>query len=126
MTMPGRNITVAASLTSAAATTVEGETADITPYSAGNTPYRASGTAVVAPGTAEAGSALVKITVGGTTAFVYDLEEDVDWQAGKEYVYSMRLTDEGLVPYTSYVTGWGESENELTGDAEEVTGGAGD
>ena len=119
MAMPGRLTTVTADIAAGTAVTVEGATADINPYMPDNTPYRATASAVVAPGRAEGGKTLVSVSVGGET-FAYDLPEDADWQAGKEYVYSMRLTYEGLVPYGSYVTDWGADDENLSGEAEEI------
>ena len=119
MAMPGRLTTVKADLTTATAMTVEGVEADIVPYSPGNTAYRASATAIVAPGVAAGGSTLVGVSVGSRT-FSYSLPEDTEWEAGKEYVYSMRLTTEGLVPYGSHVGAWGEGDGSLWGNAEAV------
>lgn len=119
MVMPGLHTAVTADLAQHTVTTVENKTEDITPYSPGNTPYRATATAVVAPGQVSGGDVLVRVTVGGKD-FVYELPEDADWQSGTENVYSMRLTHEGLVPYGNYVTEWGDGENDLTGNLEEV------
>ena len=116
MTMPGRLTTVSADIAQGAATTVEGIVADMTPYCPGNTAYRATGTAIVAPGTVGGGAELVSVHIGGET-FAYSLSSSVDWEAGKEYVYTMRLTEEGLVPYSSSVNDWEEGDAGLSGDA---------
>ncbi len=117
--MPGRNTTVAADLASATAPTVKGITADINAYMPENTVYRATASAIIAPGTMSSGSRLVDVSIDGET-FSYTLYETVEWEAGYEYVYSMRLTSDGLVPYDSYVTGWEDSDVNLTGNASEI------
>ena len=117
MAMPSRLTTVDADLVQGTVTTVDGITADITCHSPGNSPYRASGQAVVAPGPVAAGAVLTSLAVDGET-FTYSLPEGAEWQGGKEYVYSMRLTSEGLVPYDSYVTDWKDNGEDLSGDAE--------
>lgn len=119
LAMPSRLTTVTADLAQGTVTTVDGVKADITPYSPANNAYRASASAIVAPGTAEAGEPLVSVAIDGET-FAYNLSEAAAFEAGKEYVYSMRLTNEGLVPYGSYVTAWGDTGEDLTGDAEEM------
>ena len=117
LTMPSRLTTVTADLAQGTVTTVDGITADITCHSPGNSPYRASGQAVVAPGPVAAGAVLTSLAVDGQT-FTYTLPEGAEWQGGKEYVYSMRLTSEGLVTYDSYVTDWKDNGEDLSGDAE--------
>lgn len=117
LTMPTRLTTVTADLAQGTVTTVDGITADITCHSPGNSPYRASGQAVVAPGPVAAGAVLTSLAVDGQT-FTYTLPEGAEWQGGKEYVYSMRLTSEGLVTYDSYVTDWKDNGEDLSGDAE--------
>ncbi|WP_303915487.1 fimbrillin family protein [Bacteroides mediterraneensis] len=125
MIIPGIHTSVTADLAQHTVTTVENETADIIPYSNKN-PYRASASVVVAPGKVKGGNVLIRVTVQGET-FTYNFPEDADWQAGTETVYNMRLTYEGLAPYGSYVTAWGDGENNLTGNLEEVrTYGIGD
>lgn len=124
MIISGVQTSVNADLAQHTVTTVENETGDIIPYSNTN-PYRATASAVVAPGKVT-GNVLIRVTVDGET-FTYNLPKDADWQAGTENVYSMRLTYEGLVPYGNYVTEWGDGENDLTGNLEEVlTYGVGD
>lgn len=117
MAMPSCLTTVDADLVRGTVTTVEGVTADITCHSPGNSPYRASARAIVAPGPVAAGAVLTSLAVDGQT-FTYSLPEGAEWQGGKEYVYSMRLTNEGLVPYDSYVTDWKDNGEDLSGDAE--------
>lgn len=117
MAMPSRLTTVSADLVQGTVTTVDGVTADIICHSPGNSPYRASGQAIVAPGPVAAGAVLTSLAVDGQT-FTYSLPEGAEWQGGKEYVYSMRLTSEGLVPYDSYVTDWKDNGEDLSGDAE--------
>ena len=117
LTMPARLTTVTADLAQGTVTTVDGITADITCHSPGDSPYRASGQAVVAPGPVAAGAVLTSLAVDGQT-FTYTLPEGAEWQGGKEYVYSMRLTSEGLVTYDSYVTDWKDNGEDLSGDAE--------
>lgn len=125
MLIPGVHTSVTADLVQHTVATVENEMSDIFPYCNQN-PYRASASAVVAPGKVTAGNDLVRVTVGGKE-FTYKLLEDADWQAGTETVYNMRLTYEGLAPYGSYVTEWGDSETNLSGNLEEVlTYGVGD
>ena len=125
MLIPGVHTSVTADLVQHTVATVESEMSDIFPYCNQN-PYRASASAVVAPGKVTAGNDLVRVTVGGKE-FTYKLPEDADWQAGTETVYNMRLTYEGLAPYGSYVTEWGDSETNLSGNLEEVlTYGVGD
>ena len=119
LAMPSRLTTVTADIEQGTATTVDGVKADITPYSPSNNAYRASASAIVAPAQAEAGEPLVSVTIDGET-FDYSLTEAAAFEAGNEYVYSMRLTNEGLVPYGSYVTAWGDTGEDLTGDAEEM------
>lgn len=119
LAMPSRLTTVTADIEQGTVTTVDGVKADITPYSPSNNAYRASASAIVAPAQAEAGEPLVSVTIDGET-FDYSLTEAAAFEAGKEYVYSMRLTSEGLVPYGSYVTAWGDDGEDLTGDAEEM------
>ena len=126
MMMPGCNTTVTADLATATATTVDGMTADIRPYLLQGNAYRASASAVVAPGQRAAGSVLVSVTIDGET-LTYGMSGADVWEAGKEYVYTMRLTNEGLVPYGSYVTDWDDDGGSLTGNAEElITYGVGD
>lgn len=125
MIMPGMHTSVTADLAQHTVATVENETGEILPYCNQN-PYRASASVIVAPGKMMGGNVLVRVTVQGET-FTYNLPEDADWQAGTETVYNMRLTYEGLAPYGSYVTAWGDGENDLTGNLEEVlTYGVGD
>lgn len=119
MVMSGLHTSVTADLVQHTVSTREDKTGDIIPYSSNNTPYRATATAVVAPGQVAAGNVLIRVSVNGET-FTYNLPENADWQAGMENVYSIRLTNEGLVPYGNYVTEWGEGENDLTGNLEEV------
>lgn len=125
MLIPGVHTSVTADLVQHTVATVENEMSDIFPYCNQN-PYRASASAVVAPGKVTGGNDLVRVTVG-EEVFTYKLPEDADWQAGTETVYNMRLTYEGLAPYGSYVTEWGDSETNLSGNLEEVpTYGIGD
>lgn len=125
MIISGVHTSVTADLAQHTVTTVESTTGDILPYSDKN-PYRATATAIVAPGEMSDGNVWIRVDVDGET-FTYNLPKDADWQAGTENVYSMRLTSEGLVPYGNYVTEWGDGENDLTGNLEEVlTYGVGD
>ncbi len=119
MVLPGRYTTVTADLASATATTDTGLTADLTAYTPSNTIYRATGAAVVAPGAVESGSRLVDVTIGGET-FAYILYENLEWEAGYEYVYTMRLTEEGLTSYSGTVNSWDDSDLSLSGEAEEA------
>lgn len=119
MIMPEMHTSVTADLAQHTVATVENETGEILPYCNQN-PYRASASVVVAPGKMMGGDVLVRVTVQGET-FTYNLSEDADWLAGTETVYNMRLTYEGLAPYGSYVTAWGDGDNNLTGNLEEVS-----
>lgn len=117
LVMPGLKNAVTADLFQHTVTTVDASAGDIIPYSPTNTPYRASASAIVAPVQMAAGATLLRVSVDDET-FTYPLQEDSEWQSGKEYVYNIRLTDEGLVPFGNYVTDWDSADGELSGDFE--------
>lgn len=119
LTMTGLHTTVTADLMQNTVSTVEGETDVVFPYSMSRNAFRASATAIVAPCQVKRGAQLVNLNIDGKQ-FSYTIPEDTEWQAGKDNVYSMRLTYQGLVPINSSVEDWGQGDNNLTGPVEEV------
>lgn len=129
MTMRNRYTSVMANLQTATVTPVtDGDAslssrsdgsnkADLAPYVTTRNGYRVSASVIVPPGQIEKGNELVYMTIDGQE-FAYDMAAAEEWSSGKEYVYSMRLTNEGLVPYGSEVVDWTEGENDLTGAVE--------
>ena len=64
-----------------------GNPAEIAPYDKGGDTY----TALVAPQTVAAGTAFITCKFTNGKVFVYKMENDADWQAGKEYTYTVSL-----------------------------------
>lgn len=118
LTMNGVHTVVTADLLQNTVTTLEEKTEVVYPYSPSVNVFRASATAIVAPCQVKRGAQLVNLSIDGKQ-FSYTIPEDAEWQAGKENVYSMRLTYQGLVPVNSTVEDWEDGE-ELTGPLEEV------
>lgn len=120
MVFRNRYTSVMADLQTATVTPVIGVdalTADIKPYVTIRSSYRYSASVILPPGKVEKGDELVYMTVNGEE-FVYKMDMDDEWQGDKEYIYSVRLTNEGLVPYKNEVVDWTEGDNSLTGDVE--------
>ena len=67
--------------------TEKGNPAVIAPYDNGGDTY----TALVAPQTVAAGTAFIACTFNNGKVFVYKMKNDTDWQAGKEYTYTVSL-----------------------------------
>lgn len=67
--------------------TADGNPAQITPYNKGGDTY----TALVAPQTVAAGTAFITCKFTNGKVFVYKMKNDTDWQAGKEYTYTVSL-----------------------------------
>ena len=67
--------------------TENGNPAQITPYNKGGDTY----TALVAPQTVAAGTAFITCKFTNGKVFVYKMKNDTDWQAGKEYTYTVSL-----------------------------------
>ena len=68
--------------------TADGNPAVIAPYyDKGGDTY----TALVAPQTVAAGTAFITCTFTSGKVFVYKMKNDTDWQAGKEYTYTVSL-----------------------------------
>ena len=67
--------------------TENGNPAVIAPYDKGGDTY----TALVAPQTVAAGTAFITCKFTNGKVFVYKMENDADWQAGKEYTYTVSL-----------------------------------
>ena len=61
--------------------------AEIAPYDKGGDTY----TALVAPQSVAAGTAFITCKFTNGKVFVYKMENDADWQAGKEYTYTVSL-----------------------------------
>ena len=67
----------------------EGDNPDIiVPYDKGSNTY----TAIVAPQSVAAGTAFITCTFTNGKTFVYKMKNDTDWQAGREYTYTVSLT----------------------------------
>lgn len=105
MRMAARPTGVTLSLLTGAASVIEATEADLTAYMLGNNAYRASGEFILPACTVAAGGRLITLYVGGEE-FTYSASEELTWRSGYEYIYRMRLTDEGLVPYESTVDDW--------------------
>ena len=67
--------------------TENGNPAQITPYNKGGDTY----TTLVAPQTVAAGTAFITCKFTNGKVFVYKMKNDTDWQAGKEYTYTVSL-----------------------------------
>lgn len=67
--------------------TENGNPAVIAPYDKGDDTY----TALVAPQTVAAGTAFITCKFTNGKVFVYKMKNDADWQAGKEYTYTVSL-----------------------------------
>ena len=67
--------------------TENGNPAVIAPYDKGGDTY----TALVAPQTVAAGTAFITCKFTNGKVFVYKMKNDTDWQAGKEYTYTVSL-----------------------------------
>ena len=67
--------------------TENGNPAVIAPYDKGDDIY----TALVAPQTVAAGTAFITCKFTNGKVFVYKMKNDADWQAGKEYTYTVSL-----------------------------------
>lgn len=67
--------------------TADGNPAEITPYDKGNDTY----TALVAPQSVATGTAFITCAFTNGKVFVYKMKNDTDWQAGKEYTYTVSL-----------------------------------
>ena len=83
--------------------TENGNPAQIIPYDKGNDTY----TALVAPQSVATGTAFITCAFTNGKVFVYKMKEATDWQAGKEYTYTVSLaaaypgyTDDGNGNYT--------------------------
>ena len=83
--------------------TENGNPAEIAPYDKGGDTY----TALVAPQTVAAGTAFITCKFTNGKVFAYKMKNDTDWQAGKEYTYTVSLaaaypgyTDDGNGNYT--------------------------
>ncbi|OUN77137.1 hypothetical protein B5E60_01185 [Alistipes sp. An116] len=83
--------------------TENGNPAVIAPYDKGGDTY----TALVAPQTVATGTAFITCKFTNGKVFVYKMKNDTDWQAGKEYTYTVSLaaaypgyTDDGNGNYT--------------------------
>ena len=67
--------------------TENGNPAQIIPYDKGNDTY----TALVAPQSVATGTAFITCAFTNGKVFVYKMKEATDWQAGKEYTYTVSL-----------------------------------
>ena len=67
--------------------TENGNPAQITPYNKGGDTY----TALVAPQSVAAGTTFITCKFTNGKVFVYKMKNDTDWQAGKEYTYTVSL-----------------------------------
>lgn len=67
--------------------TENGNPPEIVPHDKGGDTY----TALVAPQTVAAGTAFITCTFTNGKVFVYKMKNDTDWQAGKEYTYTVSL-----------------------------------
>lgn len=67
--------------------TENGNPAVIAPYDKGGDTY----TALVAPQSVATGTAFITCAFTNGKVFVYKMENDADWQAGKEYTYTVSL-----------------------------------
>ena len=67
--------------------TENGNPAQITPYNKGGDTY----TALVAPQSVVTGTAFITCKFTNGKVFVYKMKNDTDWQAGKEYTYTVSL-----------------------------------
>ena len=67
--------------------TENGNPAVITPYDKGGDTY----TALVAPQSVATGTAFITCKFTNGKVFVYKMKNDTDWQAGKEYTYTVSL-----------------------------------
>ena len=67
--------------------TENGNPAEITPYDKSGDTY----TALVAPQSVAAGTTFITCKFTNGKVFVYKMKNDTDWQAGKEYTYTVSL-----------------------------------
>ena len=67
--------------------TENGNPDKITPYGKGSNTY----TAIVAPQSVATGTAFITCKFTNGKVFVYKMKNDTDWQAGKEYTYTVSL-----------------------------------
>ena len=67
--------------------TENGNPAQIIPYDKGNDTY----TALVAPQSVATGTAFITCAFNNGKSFAYKMKNDTDWQAGKEYTYTVSL-----------------------------------
>lgn len=67
--------------------TENGNPAQITPYNKGGDTY----TTLVAPQSVATGTAFITCKFTNGKVFVYKMKNDTDWQAGKEYTYTVSL-----------------------------------
>ena len=76
--------------------TENGNPAQITPYNKGGDTY----TALVAPQSVATGTAFITCKFTNGKVFVYKMKNDTDWQAGKEYTYTVSLAAAKDLGYT--------------------------
>lgn len=117
LTMRDRYTSVMADIQTATVTPLTDDINDIVPYKTTSNAYRVSASVILPPGNVGKGTEIVYMEINGDE-FAYNMEADEEWISGKEYVYSLRLTSEGIVPYKSEVIDWTEGDNDLTGDVE--------
>ena len=114
--------------------TENGNPAVIAPHDKGGDTY----TALVAPQTVAAGTAFITCKFTNGKVFVYKMKNDTDWQAGKEYTYTVSLaaaedpgytvsedgrtynvyTDEGLRNVAKLVNEEGKTDINITLDTD--------
>ena len=85
--------------------TENGNPAQITPYNKGGDTY----TALVAPQSVVTGTAFITCKFTNGKVFVYKMKNDTDWQAGKEYTYTVSLAaakDPGYTDLHSHLRRW--------------------
>lgn len=104
--------------------TENGNPDKITPYDKGSNTY----TAIVAPQSVAAGTAFITCTFTNGKTFVYKMKNATDWQAGREYTYTVSLAAAKAPGYTiesdgSYTV---TSADGLMNVAELVNGGKSD
>ena len=114
--------------------TENGNPPEIVPHDKGGDTY----TALVAPQTVAAGTAFITCKFTNGKVFVYKMKNDTDWQAGKEYTYTVSLaaaedpgytvsedgrtynvyTDEGLRNVAKLVNEEGKTDINITLDTD--------
>ena len=67
--------------------TADGNPAEIAPYDKGGDTY----TALVAPQSVASGTAFVSISTTGGKTYVYRMQDNAKWTAGKEYEYAITI-----------------------------------